>query len=49
MDQQNLGFLAQNPTKESKYLLSDSMTALVRHSQAQKCLQITLNLCIELL
>jgi len=32
------GFL---PTKKSvKYLLSDSTTALVRHSQAQKCLQI---------
>ena len=34
------GFLPKNPTKKSaKYLLSDSMT-LVRHSQAQKCLQI---------
>jgi len=34
-------FLPKNPTKKSaKYLLSDSMTALVRHSQAQKCLQI---------
>ena len=31
------GFLAKNPTKKSaKYLLSDSMTALVRHSQAKK-------------
>ena len=34
-------FLPKNPTKKSaKYLLSDSMAALVRHSQAQKCLQI---------
>jgi len=35
------GFLPKTPTKKStKYLLSDSMTALVGHSQAQKCLQI---------
>ena len=35
------GFLPKNPTKKSaKYLLSDSMAALVRHSQAQKCVQI---------
>ena len=35
------GFLPKNPTnKSTKYLLSDSMAALVRHSQAQKCLQI---------
>ena len=26
--------------KSTNYLLSDSMAALVRHSQAQKCLQI---------
>jgi len=35
------GFLPKNPTKKSaKYLLSNSMAALVRHSQAQKCLKI---------
>ena len=35
------GFLPKNPTKKSaKYLLTDSMSVLVRHSQAQKCLQI---------
>jgi len=35
------GFLPKNPTKKSaKYLLSDSTVALVRYSQAQKCLQI---------
>ena len=33
--------LPKTPTKKSaKYLLSDSMAALVRHSQAHKCLQI---------
>ena len=43
------GFMPKNPTKKSaKYLLSDRMTALVRHSQAQKCLQNNSN-CIELL
>ena len=35
------GFLPKNPNKKSaKYLFSDSMAALVRHSQAQKYLQI---------
>jgi len=35
------GFLPKNPTyKSTKCLLSDSMAALVRHSQAQECLQI---------
>jgi len=35
------GFLPKNSTyKSAKYLLSDNMAALVRHSQAQKCLQI---------
>jgi len=41
------GFFPKNPTyKSAKYLISDSMAALVRHSQAQNC---TLNLCIKLL
>ena len=32
------GFLPKNPTyKSTKYLLSNSIAALVRHSQAQKC------------
>ena len=36
-----LGFLPKNPTyKPAKYLLCDSMAALVRHSQAQKCFYI---------
>ena len=35
------GFLPKNPTyKAAKYLLCDSMAALVRHSQIQKYLQI---------
>ena len=35
------GFLPKNPTyKPAKHLLWDSMAALVRHNQAQKCLQI---------
>jgi len=35
------GFLPENPTyKSAKCLLCDSIAALVRHSQAQKCLQI---------
>ena len=35
------GFLPKNPIKKSaKYLLFDSMAALVRHSQAKKCFQI---------
>ena len=34
-------FLLKNPThKLAKYLLCDSMAALVRHNQAQKCLVI---------
>jgi len=34
-------FLPKNPTyKSTKYLLSDSMAALVRHSQAKKSLHI---------
>ena len=35
------GLLPKNSTyKPAKYLLCDSMAALVRHNQAQKCLQI---------
>ena len=41
------GFLPKNPTyKSAKCLLLNSMAALVKHSQIQKCLQ---NLCINLL
>ena len=40
-DYEGLGFLAYKPQlKTAKHLLCDTMAALVRHSQAQKRLQI---------
>ena len=53
MDHESLGFLAQYPTrKPAKYLLCDSIAALVRKSLTQNVFRSTLNFvlsCYEIL